>query len=137
MYEVGDGTMNNLKQSYESACNAYLKAFCLKHEFDYEPDCWVGKYVGTICQIADYFVDMVTIRTDIDMDAKEDEFIKWYDYTLRVGTLGGTGIPNFENWLRRCPIRSEEEILAMEATRRKIEELEKELKTLCDGDNKR
>jgi len=124
--------MNNLKQSYESACNAYLKAFCLKHDFDYEPDCWVGKYVGTICQIADYFVDMTTIRTDIDMDAKEDEFIKWYDYSLRVGTLGCTGIPNFENWLRRCPIRSEDEILAMEATRRKIEELEKELKTMCD-----
>jgi len=124
--------MSALKQSYELACNAYLKAFCLKHELDYEPDCWVGGYVGTICQIADYFIDMETIRTDIDMQAKEGEFIKWYDYSLRVGTLGCTGIPNFENWLRGCPIRSEEEILAMEATRRKIEELEKELKKMCD-----
>lgn len=124
--------MNNLKQSYESAANNYLKAFCLKHGFDYEPDCWVGKYVGTICQIGDYFVDMETIRTDIDMNAKEDEFIKWYDYSLRVGTLGCTGIPNFENWLRRCPVKSEEEILAMEATRKRINELEEELKKMCD-----
>ena len=119
--------MTNLKQSYESICNEYIKAFAEKHEYECEP-----YSPSEIMCFGDYYVSMATIRTDIDMDAKEDEFIKWYDYTLRLGMLDCSGIPNFESWLKRCPIRSEEEILAMEATRRKIEDLENELKKMCE-----
>ena len=124
--------MTQLEQNYINACNAYLKAFCEKHGYDFDDATWIHG-VGEIAEFSDYYADMVTIKIDIDREAKVDEFIKWYDYTLRLGMLDCSGIPNFENWLRRCPIKSEEEILKMEATRRKIEDLKNELKKMCDG----
>lgn len=76
-----------LKSDYEKACNAYLKAFCKKHGYDYEDAArsWVGGDVGGITECADYIVRMDDIITDIDRDAPEDEFVKYYDYCLRVG----------------------------------------------------
>jgi hypothetical protein len=115
-----------LKKSYEDACNAYLKAFTDKHGYEYDPDLWVGGKAGTIICIGDYFVDMVTVITDIDMDAPEDEFLKWYDYCTEVGMLGGN-TPNFDHWLRGCPVFSKEEINKMWNTLKKIEELKEEL----------
>ena len=53
-----------LKQNYENACIAYIQAFCDKHGYDCD-----YTDIDLIC-IGDLFVDMVTIRTDIDMDAK-------------------------------------------------------------------
>jgi len=123
-----------LKHNYENACNAYLKAFCLKHDFDYDPTLWIGNRIGTIISIADYFVDMETIRIDIDQDAHQDEFIKWYDYSLRVGSLGCNGIPNYENWLRKCPIKSEDEILEIEEAKKHIDDLKNELELMCQED---
>lgn len=38
-----------LKKDYENACNAYLKAFCEKHEFyglDNPETYWIGDQVG-------------------------------------------------------------------------------------------
>lgn len=110
-----------LKQDYENACNNYLKAFCEKHEFDYEPDMWVANDVGTIICIGDYYVDMNTIRIDIDKDASVSEFVKWYDYYYRLGTLG-VSCPSYDNWLRGCPIYSKEEIAEMIKVRIKVEE---------------
>lgn len=124
--------MNNLKKDYDAACEAYLKAFAEKHDYEYDPDSWVGSDAGTIACVSELFVDMVTIRTDIDRDAPEDEFIQWYDYCLRLGMLNCKGIPNFDSWLRKCPIRSEDEILDMEKRREYIEGLKKELKKMCE-----
>ena len=123
--------MTQLKQNYEKACNDYLKAFALKHDFDLSDCFWVANDVGTVCSIGDYFVDMVTIRIDIDRDAPVDEWIEWYDYTLRLGMLDAP-YPNYDSWLRGCPIKSEEEIQAMEAMREKIQGLKDELKKMCD-----
>ena len=47
---------------------------------------------------------MVTIRIDIDRDAPVDEWIEWYDYTLRLGMLDAP-YPNYDSWLRGCPIQ--------------------------------
>ena len=78
-----------LKSDYEKACNAYLQAFCEKHGYDYEDATrsWVGGDVGGITECADYIVGMDDIITDIDRDAPEDEFVKYYDYCLRVEEL--------------------------------------------------
>lgn len=126
--------MNILKQNYDKSCTAYLTAFCIKHDFNLCDCSWVGDDVGTVCSIGDYFVDMVTIRVDIDRDAPIDEWIKWYDYSLRLGMLDAVS-PNYDSWLRGCPIKSEEEIQAMEALRDKIEGLKDELKKMCDEGN--
>jgi len=86
--------MTQLQKNYENACNAYLKAFCLKHDFYLDNCFWVADQVGTICAIGDSFVDMETIRIDIDRDAPINEWMKWYDYSLRLGMLDAP-CPNY------------------------------------------
>jgi len=119
-----------IKENYNRACEAYLEDFCEKHGYDYEDNMWVGNHVGWIAEIADLYIGLDDIRTDIDNNVPEDEFIKWYDYSLRLGMLNAH-YPNYESWLKNCPIKSEEEILAMEDLRNKIENLKSDLEILC------
>lgn len=90
-------------------CNEYLRVFCEKHDFDFEEakDSWVGGSIGEITMCGDYYVAMPTIIADIEHDAPEEEFIKWYDYNL-VAHEFGFNTPNFESWLRGCPRVSDE-----------------------------
>lgn len=96
------------KEYFEKGCNEYLRLFCEKHDFDYEEakESWVANCVGDVTCVGDIFVGMQTIIADIEMDAPEDEFIKWYDYNLVAHEFGFT-TPNFESWLRGCPRVSE------------------------------
>ena len=42
-----------LKEDYENACNAYLKAFCEKHDYWYAGiEAWVGKMFDVISNMA-------------------------------------------------------------------------------------
>ena len=117
-----------LRSDYEKACNAYLKAFCEKHGYDYEDAVrnWVGGDVGGITECADLFVNMDDIITDIDRDAPEDEFVKYYDYCLRVGSIacGKISTPNDSSWLSVCPRMSEEQITRLEELQRDIRKAE-------------
>ena len=92
------------KEYFVKGCNEYLRLFCEKHDYDYEEakESWVANCVGDVTCVGDIFVGMQTIITDIEMDAPEDEFIKWYDYNL-VANEFGFNTPNFESWLRGCP----------------------------------
>lgn len=120
---------NRLKQDFDNACNSYLKAFCEKHDFDFEDerDSWVGDDVGGVVRCGDYFVDLTTIRADIDQDAPEEEFLKWYEYGLRLCSVGSSDAINFNNWLRGCPRKSEKEIEELEHLRQKVELAKSEL----------
>ena len=97
------------KEYFVKGCNEYLRLFCEKHDFDYEEakESWVANCVGDITCVGDIFVGMQTIIADIEMDAPEAEFLKWYDYNL-VAHEFGFNTPNFESWLRGCPRVSEE-----------------------------
>lgn len=97
------------REYFVKGCNEYLRLFCEKHDFDYEEakESWVANCVGDVTCVGDIFVGMQTIITDIEMDAPEEEFIKWYDYNLVAHEFGFT-TPNFESWLRGCPRVSEE-----------------------------
>jgi hypothetical protein len=97
------------REYFVKGCNEYLRLFCEKHDFDYEEakDSWVANCVGDITCVGDIFVGMQTIITDIEMDAPEEEFIKWYDYNLVAREFGFT-TPNFDSWLRGCPRVSDE-----------------------------
>lgn len=127
--------MENLKQAYEKAVNNYLKAFCEKHEYDYEEAAasWVGNNVGECVFIADYYVDFATIKTDIDNNAPIGEFVAWYDYTLRIGMIdccvpkSDITIPNFEHWLMGCPRWTEEQFIKAENAQRKVDEAKESL----------
>jgi hypothetical protein len=114
-----------MKKDYEKACNAYLRAFCNKHGFEYEPDAWVAGEVGGITCVSDYYVDMRTIITDMESNAPEAEFMKWYDYCLRAGSLGCV-TPNFKSWLAGCPVKSEAELEKFEKLHHQIEKLKEE-----------
>ena len=97
------------REYFVKGCNEYLRLFCEKHDYDYEEakESWVANCVGDVTCVGDIFVGMQTIITDIEMDAPEDEFIKWYDYNL-VANEFGFNTPNFESWLRGCPRVSED-----------------------------
>ena len=92
------------REYFVKGCNEYLRLFCEKHDFDYEDakESWVGGSIGEITMCGDYYVAMPTIIADIEMDAPEAEFIKWYDHNLVANEFGFT-TPNFESWLRGCP----------------------------------
>ena len=116
---------------YTVACNQLLRLFCDKHEYDYDPMGWVAGEPGTIASIGDYFVDMATIIADIKMEAPEDEFLKWYDYTLELGTINPTiPTPNYESWLRGCPRYSEEHIASLRRSAQRVEEAKQALEEL-------
>lgn len=107
---------------YNRGCNAYLQLFCEKHDYDFEDakNSWVANEVGGIACIADYFVDMQTIITDIEMRADKDEFLKWYDYCLDVAEFN-LPTPNFAHWLKGCPRTSEESLSNLRAIKHNLE----------------
>lgn len=91
-----------LKINYNDACNAYLQAFCKKHDFDRSSVFWCGGDVGGIANVNDFNFDMATIRTDIDEDAPEKELLKHYDYCIDAADFH-LPIPNFHAWIHGCP----------------------------------
>lgn len=128
-----------LRENYDKACDAYLRAFCEKHDFDYAEAArsWVGGDVGGITECADYCVSMSDIITDIDLDAPEEEYVKYYDYSLRVHSVanGELTVPNYASWLRGCPRMSEEQIQRLEELQQDIRKAESALKAEIDRTN--
>lgn len=111
------------REYFEKGCNEYLRLFCEKHDFDFEDakESWVGgQTVGVVC-CGDYFIDIRDIITDIDKDAPNDEYEKWYAYTLDAHNLGLT-TPNYESWLKGCPRSSQEDIERLFKLRREFED---------------
>ncbi len=117
------------REYFVKGCNEYLRLFCEKHDFDYEEakDSWVGGSVGEITLCGDYYVAMPTIIADIEHDAPEAEFYKWYDYNLEASGFN-LSTPNFESWLRGCPRASEESLRRLRDIRNTLEECIKEEK---------
>lgn len=115
------------KELYELSCDAYLQLFCEKHGYYYKRDAWVGNDICGVANIGDYFVDMATIRADIDENAPEEEFIKWYDYCLEAHEFGITE-PNFRSWVHGCP-RTSEKVFE------RLRELKKEMFEISEREN--
>ena len=115
------------REYFVKGCNEYLRLFCEKHDYDYEEakESWVANCVGDVTCVGDIFVGMQTIITDIEMDAPEEEFIKWYDYNLVAHEFGFT-TPNFESWLKGCPRVSEETFKKLQALKNDLDDAIKE-----------
>lgn len=104
---------NTLAINYANACNAYLCAFCRKHGYsENDPETfWVSNNVGGVVCVSDLFISMQTIIDDIEMNAPEDELIKWYDYCIVIASISeDIATPSFSNWLKGCPRMSQGEI---------------------------
>lgn len=117
-----------LKKQYVDACNAYLKAFCEKHDFDYKEarDSWVGGVVGDVCQCGDFYIQLSDIILDVDSDTDKEEFFRWYDYSLECDYLGISN-PNFASWLKGCPRLRPAQRLLIKAAKKRVELAKKEL----------
>ena len=106
---VGEADLKQTALLYRQACNQYLALFCDKHGYDLRDAEWVAGEPGDIATIGDYFVSMRTIIDDLEMDAPEEEFIRWYDYCLEANDLG-IASPNFRSWVKGCPRIPEERL---------------------------
>lgn len=136
MKNVDINSENDVKLKYEYACNEYAKLFCKKHGYDFEEyGSWCGDIVGDHFDTgADIIVSMQTIRDDIDNDFPEEEFLIWYDYTVRLFLLNcKRGNLNFKSWCKGAPRISYEEIIKLEESRDRIEELQIELMNNLDN----
>lgn len=125
------------REMFRRGCEAYLRLFCQKHGYDYHDAVqnWVTGDVVDVVEVGDMFLDMDDIRTDIDMDAPQGEIVRWWDYCYRCATIDpGMPTPNYENWLRGCPRKSEEEIQKLELLRRKVEMAKAELENAIEND---
>lgn len=119
---------DRLKKGYEDACNAYLKAFCEKHDFDYDDAkaSWVAGEVGDTCLCGDFYVSFEDMRTDIENEASEEEYFQYYDYTLECIKYAISS-PNYKSWLRGCPRLSEEQRKSLREAKNRVELAKKEL----------
>ena len=125
-------TIEEARDLYKRGCNQYLALFCKKHGYDLRDADWVGGAPGDIATIGDYYVGMRTIIDDLEMNATEEEFIKWYDYCLEAHDLGITS-PNFRSWVKGCPRIPEERLQRLRdlrgALREETEQLKREFST--------
>lgn len=115
-----------LFENYQKACNDYLHAFCDKHDFPYEEDSWIANQPGTIAMVGDFFVGMDTIVTDINEDAPEEEFFKWYDWLMDKDFN-----MTFSTWLKKDSISNGDNINLAE----KIQDFNDLLKECIERDN--
>lgn len=122
------------KRIYEEGCNLYLRLFCEKHGYDADSQdtWWVGNDVGGVAGIGDLYADMATIRADIDKDAPEEEFLKWYDYCTEAHCLGLSS-PNYVSWLMGCP-RQYDEMERIRELKKECDKIIREFKNKEDYD---
>lgn len=126
-----------LSARYSLLANDYLKAFCDKHGFAFEDakGSWVANNVGDVCFIGDFFVSYDEIRTDIDCDVPEAEFVKYYTYSMETADLGLKS-PNYRNWLKGAPKLSDEQLKSLRKAKNELTlarvRFEAEVNELCE-----
>lgn len=117
--------VKKLQYDYKKACDAYLHRFCELIEMDRHYADWVD--VGGIAEIGDYYVGMQDIITAVEKNVGYEQFIKWYDYTLRCDAVNLTHC-NLHSWLHNCPVYSDEQITRLENACKALNEAKAEFK---------
>ena len=73
--------INKLKNSYETACHAYIDEFCKKQEIDF--DFWVADIIGGICVLGDFSFNFNDIVYDINSNQPKGAIFGWYEDNLK------------------------------------------------------
>lgn len=105
-------TEENIKSDWINVCNEYLRLFCLKHDYDYDSDSWVGSDAGTVAMIGDMYVSMEDIRYDIDNGINVNKFEEWYWKNLEVYELLEKNWLNYSSYCKGAPDPYSDEDLA-------------------------
>jgi hypothetical protein len=117
-----------LKHQWNDLCNIYLEAFCSKHGYDIEEDCWVADDPGTIAMISDMFVSMDNIRYDVDNNIPEETYEEWYWKSLEVYELTEQNYMNYESFCKGAPdIWTDERLKSIKEAKFRVEEAKKAL----------
>ena len=124
-------TTTELKKQYEDTVNRYLKAFCVKHNLNYDEamNGWVANEVGGTVYISDYYIDFDDILRDINENIAERVFFDYYDYCMEAAHCGFTA-PNYKSWLKGCPRLSKEQISAIKAAKQRADAAQHDLEKL-------
>ena len=130
--------MSKLRENYNNACNAYLKAFCDKHTFDYEDAkvSWVAGDVGGVCLLGDFYVSFVDMIIDIEEEAPEKEYFNYYDYSLECHEYGFF-CPNYKSWLHGCPRLSEGQRKSIREAKNRVYEAKKDFERILKEENEK
>ena len=98
-----DQKTDDLKVIWKDICNEYLRRFCAKHDFTYDPDMWVGGDPGTIIEVCDMWTNIHDIRYDVDNHIHPDVFSAWYWKSLELHELGVEHWMNYESYCKGAP----------------------------------
>ena len=122
-----------LQSKWLEVCDDYITAFCEKHSYILDYDCWVANNPGTVACISDMFVSMEDIRYDIDNKVTEDKFEKWYWKNLELYELGVEHWMNYSSYCKGAPDEwTEERMNKAREMRKGIHELEENLRELIE-----
>jgi hypothetical protein len=117
-----------LKHQWNDLCNIYLEAFCNKHGYEVDEDCWVADDPGTIAMISDMFVSMDNIRYDVDNNIPEETYEEWYWKSLEVYELTEQNYMNYESFCKGAPdIWTDERLKSIKEAKFRVEEAKKAL----------
>lgn len=113
--------------AFNGICDWYAHKFAKKHEYDF--DYWVGDRTGEIAVFnEEFFVDLSTIRYDIDKEIDSEEFEKWWFYSLDLEELECPQKINYESWCKGAPLPySREELEHIRILRNEVARMKENL----------
>ena len=125
----------SLQQQWQEVCNDYLRAFCKRHEYAYDPKDWIGigaENIGTIVEVNDMYINMDDLRYDVDNNVPADKFAKWYDKQLELHELGIEVWLNYPNYCKGAPDEwTEERMEELRAANQRLWEMKEQLEEMC------
>lgn len=120
--------LKELRERYDEACEAYVKALLELWEGDAHYGYWIADEVGTVYSYGEYiFINMEDIIYCVENGVSEEEYIAWQDYCTFAHEYGQSA-PNFVSWCKGCPRLSKEEQDKLISMKRELNEAIKNYK---------
>lgn len=105
MREDFDKHVKYWKIQFTELKEAYRVLFCEQYEFDTDDAYWTGN----VLSVGDYFVGLDDVIYAVNIGIVEEEFFKWYDYSLTVWE-NGLGNISLESYVKGIREYSEDDI---------------------------
>lgn len=86
--------MNNQLQAWELETNKLTEIFVKKY-FKDSNWYWIGKDIGGVIAVADYFFDIDMIREALKYNASSKKLFEYYELTIEIDSSFTTSFKNF------------------------------------------